>query len=147
MFTQLAPMVRTCEKVVITLAMQGDTMSVVVVPVVKNPADAALTMPLALSATPEELDAGFAEVVRGTTESRKSLAEQAEATNSILDAAKASQSNKATKALTKANSSESSNASDDSSEEDGDEKPVAQAATDATAPAVASTGTDLSLLI
>jgi PRTRC genetic system protein E len=94
--------VRAADKVVLTLTMTGDAMTVVVMPVIKNAADAALTTPLSLTATPTELDAEFAATVTGVTDAHRSLAEQAEATKSILDAAKSTQSSKATKALAKA---------------------------------------------
>ncbi|WP_434034765.1 PRTRC system protein E [Cupriavidus sp. a3] len=151
MFTELAPLVRASDKVVVTLSMQGDVMSVVVLPVIKNAADAALTSPLVLSATPAELDAEFASAVTSVSEAHRSLAEQAEATKSILDAAKSTQSSKATKALAKAASpsaSEASSASDDDNEagdaEDGD---AAQTEADAKAIAPASAGTDLASLL
>lgn len=102
MFTELAPLVRAADKVVLTLTMTGDAMTVVVMPVIKNAADAALTTPLSLTATPAELDAEFAATLTGVTDAHRSLAEQAEATKSILDAAKSTQSSKATKALAKA---------------------------------------------
>jgi PRTRC genetic system protein E len=120
MFSELVPLVRASEKVVLTLSMQGDTMSVVVVPVVKNPADGALTTPLALAASPAELDAGFADAVSTVTDARQSLAEQAEATKSILDAAKSTQSAKATKALVKASPTSTSSAAD-ADDEDGED--------------------------
>ncbi len=112
MFSQLVPLVQSSEKVVLTLTMQGDSMSVAVVPVIKNPTDGALMTPLALTASPAELDAGFADVVSAVTDAHLSLAEQAEATKSILDAAKSTQSAKATKALVKASPTSASSAAD-----------------------------------
>uniref|UniRef100_UPI003F492EF2 PRTRC system protein E n=1 Tax=Cupriavidus taiwanensis TaxID=164546 RepID=UPI003F492EF2 len=149
MFTELAALVRASEKVVVTLTMQGDLMSIVVVPVIKNAADAALTTPLALSATPAELDEGFAQALAGVTAARQSLAEQAEATKSLLEAAKSSQSSKATKALAKpATPAEVSNSSDD---EEDDSKPQEAASADASTKvegsAAASRGTDLASLL
>ncbi|WP_061958198.1 PRTRC system protein E [Cupriavidus pauculus] len=148
MFTKLIPLVRASDKVVLTLTMQGDTMSVVVMPVIKDAADPALTRPLILSATPAELDAEFAAAVTSVTEAHRSLAEQAEATKSILDAAKSTQSSKATKALAKAASPSTSDATsdagdDDESEGGGGAQPDAKA--DASTPA--STGTDLASLL
>ena len=64
----------------------------------KNPADAALRTPLTLTGTPEEFDAGFFKLLEGYRESRKSLAEQAEATREVIDAAKDAQVAKAAKA-------------------------------------------------
>jgi len=148
MFTELTPLVRSSEKVVITLAIQGDLMSVVVLPVIKNAADAALTTPLALSATPAELDDGFADAVAGVTAARQSLAEQAEATKSILDAAKSSQSSKATKALAKAaapTASGSSDEDDDESKAEGNVGVEASAKAESCVPS--SPGTDLASLL
>ncbi|MBN4683783.1 PRTRC system protein E, partial [Pandoraea nosoerga] len=60
MFQELVPLVKASDKVVITLSMQGDEMTVVVAPTVSKPDDAALVAPIALTATPAELDAEFA---------------------------------------------------------------------------------------
>ncbi|QBY56380.1 PRTRC system protein E [Cupriavidus oxalaticus] len=151
MFTELVPLVRASDKVVVTLSMQGDVMSVVVLPVIKNAADAALTSPLVLSATPAELDAEFAAAVLSVSESHRSLAEQAEATKSILDAAKSTQSSKATKALAKAASpsaSEASSGSDDDSEAgDAEAGDAAQTEADAKVSTPSSVGTDLASLL
>ncbi|MFJ4291282.1 PRTRC system protein E [Cupriavidus sp. NPDC089707] len=148
MFTELAALVRASEKVVVTLTMQGDTMSVVVVPVIKDAADAALSTPLALAATPAELDEGFAAAVAGVSAARQSLAEQVEATKSILEAAKTSQSTKATKALAKA---AASTASETTRESDDDDQPQGDSGAQATTPAVGGpsvpTGTDLASLL
>lgn len=149
MFSELVPLVRASEKVVLTLTMQGETMSIVVVPVIKNPTDGALTTPLALSASPAELDAGFADAVATVTDARQSLAEQAEATKSILDAAKSTQSVKATKALVKASPS-SASSSADASDEDDESDEGANAGTEAKAePAQPAepAGTNLSDLL
>lgn len=150
MFTELAPLVRATDKVVITLSMTGEAMSVVVMPVIKNAADVALTTPVSLTATPGELDAEFAATITAVTDSHRSLAEQAEATKSILEAAKSTQSSKATKALAKS-ASPSNEASSSESDEDDDERGApaaeakAEAKADAAAPAI--TGTDLASLI
>lgn len=148
MFTELAPLVRATDKVVITLSMTGDAMSVVVMPVIKNAADAALTTPVSLTATPAELDAEFAVAITAVTDAHRSLAEQAEATKSILDAAKTTQSSKATKALAKA-ASPSSAASSSDSEDDDDDVPAADTKVEAKADAgaSASAGTDLASLL
>ena len=103
MFTELAPLVRAADKVVLTLTITGD---------------AALTTPLSLTATPAELDAEFAATLRGVTDSHRSLAEQAEATRSILDAAKSTQSTKATKALAKAATPSGGADADDDDDDD-----------------------------
>lgn len=150
MFTELAPLVRATDKVVITLSMTGDAMSVVVMPVIKNAADAALTTPVSLTATPAELDAEFAVAITAVTDAHRSLAEQAEATKSILDAAKTTQSSKATKALAKAASPSSAASSSDSEDDDDDgDTPAAdtKAEANAEAGAPANAGTDLASLL
>lgn len=103
MFQELVPLVAACDKVVLTLSMKGDAMAVVVAPVVSKAADAALATPLALTASPAELDEGFAQAIASVSVTHRSLAEQAEATASILKAAASAQTAKAQKALTKAN--------------------------------------------
>ncbi|RZT29090.1 PRTRC system protein E [Cupriavidus agavae] len=148
MFTELAPLVRAADKVVLTLSMSGDAMTVVVMPVIKNAADAALTTPLSLTATPAELDAEFAATLTGVTASHRSLAEQAEATKSILDAAKSTQSSKATKALAKAAAPSGDAAVDEDGDgEDGQTVEGAKADAKAEAAAPAATGTDLASLL
>lgn len=151
MFQELVPLVRASEKVVLTLTMVGETMSVLVVPVIKNPVDAALTTPLALSASPQELDAEFAAAVLNVTTAHQSLVEQAEATTSILAAAKSTQSGKATKALAKAASpGATADDSDDAEESDADQQDAATVSTaraDVPPPAASTAGTDLGSLL
>ncbi|KDP88097.1 hypothetical protein CF70_032680, partial [Cupriavidus sp. SK-3] len=100
MFQELVPLVAACDKVVLTLSMKGDVMAVVVAPVVSKAADAALATPLALTASPAELDEGFAQAIASVSVTHRSLAEQVEATASILKAAASAQTAKAQKALT-----------------------------------------------
>jgi len=147
MFTELAPLVRAADKVVLTLTITGEAMTVVVMPVIKNAADSALTTPLSLTATPAELDAEFAATLTGVTASHRSLAEQAEATKSILDAAKTTQSSKATKALAKAATPSGGAATDDEDDDSGTKPAEAKAEAKADTAAPATTGTDLSSLI
>jgi len=80
MFQELVPLVKASDKVVITLSMKGDDMTVVVAPTVSKPDDAALVAPIALTATPAELDAEFANAIGGVTQARQGLAEQVEST-------------------------------------------------------------------
>ena len=67
--------------------------------------EAALTQPLSLTATPQEFDAGFIEALRGYREVRQSLAQQAEATKEVIEAAKAASVKKASDATVKAGAS------------------------------------------
>lgn len=57
---------------------------------------------MSLTATPQEFDAGFIDALRGYREVRQSLAQQAEATKEVLEAAKAASVKKASDATTKA---------------------------------------------
>ena len=62
----------------------------------------ALAMPLKLTATAEELDAGFVQALASYATRRTSLDEQVAATNEVLDAARAASVKKGTEAVTKA---------------------------------------------
>lgn len=78
-------------------------MTVHVIPKPKKDVDEpALTKALSLTATPQEFDAGFVEALRGYREVRHSLAEQAEATKEVLEAAKQASVKKAGDAASKA---------------------------------------------
>lgn len=62
----------------------------------------ALAQPLSLTATPQEFDIGFIDALRGFREVRHSLAQQAEATKEVIEAAKAASVKKASDATAKA---------------------------------------------
>lgn len=68
----------------------------------KDLGEPALTKDLTLTATPEEFDTEFIEALRRYREKRASLAEQAEATNEVLEAAKSASAKKAAEAMSKA---------------------------------------------
>lgn len=68
----------------------------------KDVYEPALTKELSLTATPAEFDAGFVDVLKGYRAARQSLAEQAEATQEVLQAAKAASAKKAGEAMAKA---------------------------------------------
>ncbi len=68
----------------------------------KDMGEPALTKDLSLTATPADFDAGFVDALKGYREVRQSLAEQAEATQEVLQAAKAASAKKAGEAMTKA---------------------------------------------
>lgn len=84
----------------LALSLTGNTDGTITVLVVPK-GEGALAQPLALTATAAELDAQFAECVSSYVSSRKSLAEQMEATTAVLAAAKQQSSTKAVKAITK----------------------------------------------
>lgn len=78
-------------------------MTINVIPKPKKDVDEpALTKALSLTAAPGEFDAEFVEVLKGYREVRQSLAAQAEATQEVLQAAKAASAKKAGEAMTKA---------------------------------------------
>lgn len=117
--------------------------------------EAALTQPLSLTATPQEFDAGFIEALCGYREVRQSLAQQAEATKEVIEAAKAASVKKASDATVKVGASKaaaakpalattasgSGNAADD--EEDDAAQTATSGASTATATAVGGENFDL----
>lgn len=78
-----------------------DGLSVTVLPKSKEGADPALSTPLALQGTAEELDAEFVGLLAGYSGARKSLSEQAADTTAVLEAAKAASAKKGQDALKK----------------------------------------------
>lgn len=68
----------------------------------KDVGEPALTKDLSLTATPAEFDTGFVNALKGYRKARQSLAEQAEATREVLQAAKTASTKKAGEAMTKA---------------------------------------------
>lgn len=60
-----------------------------------------LTQPLSLTATPQEFDESFIAALTGYREVRQSLAQQAEATKEVIEAAKAASVKKASEAVSK----------------------------------------------
>ena len=154
-FQELATLVRTCERVVLTITPQGDSLTVFVAPVVKNATDPALATPMVLTGTPQELDESFTAALQSVVAARVELVDQIEATASILKAATAKQSNKATEALAKAGKAggeESSENSDDDGEANSSSSEVASASNPAGEAVVLATvakptGTNLADLI
>ncbi len=81
-------------------------MTINVIPKPKQNADeTALAQPLSLTAAPQEFDAGFIEALQGYREARLSLAQQAEATKLVIEAAKAASVRKASDTTAKASKS------------------------------------------
>ncbi|MCU7369524.1 PRTRC system protein E [Paucibacter sp. O1-1] len=100
-------------------------MTLNVIPKPKQDAgEAALSQPLSLTAMPQEFDTGFINALRGYREVRHSLAQQAEATKEVIEAAKAASVKKASDATTKAAAPKAATAK------------AAPAATPATTPSV-----------
>jgi PRTRC genetic system protein E len=159
MFVAIEPLLRACAKLTLSMQMKGDEMVVCVMPQ-GTAKDAAMLQPLALTATPAELDAGFVQALVAYTGAHASLAEQVAATTAILDAAKGQQVSKATKTLAKGNGKTaigsgdraSTDSADDDDGEEGDKgqgtasnDPAASASVSAS-PEPASSGTNLASL-
>ena len=84
--------------------------------------EAVLKTPLSLTATPEELDQGFAQAIARFTGVRKSLEEQLSDTEAVLAAAKKESAQRATKAVKKAGSPKVTQVNDsDEDDESSDE--------------------------
>lgn len=91
----------------LTLVISADDktgrMTINVIPKPKKDVDEpALTKALSLTAMPGEFDAEFVGVLKGYREVRQSLVAQAEATQEVLQAARAASAKKAGEAMTKA---------------------------------------------
>lgn len=105
MFKELFPM---AVKGPFSLLLSADDgsglMTVVVVPKTSDSGKdvPALAMPLKLTATPDELDAGFVQALASFSTRRTSLDEQVAATNEVLEAARAASVKKGAEAVTKA---------------------------------------------
>lgn len=105
MFKELFPM---AAKGPFSLLLSADEssglMTVVVVPKTSDSGKdvPALAMPLKLTATAEELDAGFVQALASYATRRTSLDEQVAATNEVLDAARAASVKKGAEAVSKA---------------------------------------------
>jgi PRTRC genetic system protein E len=157
MFQQLEALVRTSGKLQLTLKMDNDRMAVVVVPQGEGK-ESALRQPLVLTATPAELDEGFAAAVLSYSSAHASLSEQVAATAAILQEAEKGQASKAQKSLAKGSkvspakagqSDASSDDVDDDNSEADDESASPSAASVSSTPAAAgsSSGTDLLSLL
>lgn len=79
--------------------------------------ETALSTPLSLTATPEEFDSSFVSVLSGYRSEHRSLAEQAEATKELMQAAKTASQTKARGAVAKASATLAPKADADRNEE------------------------------
>ena len=152
MFQALEPLLRSAEKLVLSLTMDGDNVVVFLTPA--GGKDAVLRQPLILKATAAELDEGFAAAIGSFTAAHQSLGEQVQATNAILEAQQQTQVKKAQKALSKSSAPAVAQAAtaddaDGADDEDG-EGAAATSAASTPSPAAAEqkpAGTDLSSLL
>lgn len=101
MFTALAGMIGQDEEITVKITGPGKDgrMKVMVMPKAAKGSLMALAQPLALAATPQELDAGFITTLQEFGATRTELAEQVAVTTTIMEAAKQTEAKKATKAL------------------------------------------------
>lgn len=146
MFQALEPLLRSAEKLVLSLTMDGDNIVVFLTPA--GGKDAVLRQPLILKATAAELDEGFAAAIGSFTAAHQSLGEQVAATNAILEAQQQTQATKAQKVLAKASMPTAAGAgADDADDADDEDGAAAVPPDDAPAAAEKPAGTDLSSLI
>lgn len=150
MFVQLDSIITEESSLTLKLARGANgTLKVVVMPTTssKNPA---LAQPLAMAATPEELDAGFADLIGTYRANRLSLTAQVAATAAILGDATKKASDKAVKALKSASTSKpTANATggdaltdDDSDDAIGDTIDTSASTASEPAPAQGASGQD-----
>lgn len=101
MFTAIAPLLAAGEELNLKIVgMDKDgVMKVVVMPKAVQGGNVALAAPIALAATPEELDSEFVGVIAGYAIERTSLQEQLAVTATLINAAKQDAAAKGTKAL------------------------------------------------
>jgi PRTRC genetic system protein E len=101
MFTAIAPLLAAGEELNLKIVgMDKDgVMKVVVMPKAVKGGNVALAAPIALAATPQELDSEFVSVIAGYAVERTSLQEQLAVTATLIAAAKQDAAAKGTKAL------------------------------------------------
>ena len=104
----------------ITLAADG-SMKVVVKPQLVKGTNVALAVPLALVATPQELDTDFVGALMQYAGERTSLQQQVDVTTTILAEAKKTEVTKASKSISKSNTKSSANTTTAAGEESDDE--------------------------
>lgn len=103
MFTALAGIIGENEEITVKITAPGKDgrMKVVVMPKTEKGSNIALAQPLALAATPQDLDSGFVGALMEFGASRTGLKEQVAVTATIMAAAQKTEAGKATKALQK----------------------------------------------
>jgi PRTRC genetic system protein E len=124
MFQELQALIQSSESIVLTMAKASEgRITVTVLPKSKQDAnEPKLATPLQLTGTPEELDQEFGTLLTSYTEIRATLAEQAEATETILNEAKKASEKKATKAIAKPAANTESKGPEKSGEETPDDE-------------------------
>jgi len=145
MFKELYPLLQKTELTLKLSPGPEGRIKVVVIPMTMNDKEPSLSKPLMVSATPDELDAGFGEAMAQFRTSRTSLEDQVRATTEALADAKKVQANKATSAKAKLKAPSTS----DDLPVDEDEESTAPSTSSSASPAVVEeeSGTDLSKLL
>jgi len=98
MFTELAELVKTTNLHIQISASGDNELKVIVLPKPKEGTNPALCQPLALTATPEELDEKFAGILTSYKATRRSLEETLEETKAYMEAAGKAEREKAAQA-------------------------------------------------
>jgi len=149
MFKEIEAMMgEETQSVSLIVTKNKDGLTVTVLPKTKDGADPAMSAPMVLNGTAEEMDAEFVTLLSKFSGERKSLAEQLADTEAILKAAKDASQNKAKTALkkgakespapAKAPGSACSAGACDSDDEGDQTVPAAPAAGEAQTPAPAA---------
>lgn len=122
MFKQLAPIINagTSLCIMVSAAPEGN-LTVTILPQSKDGQSTALSTPLSVTATPDELDAELPAALTSYVGHRTSLAETLENVKTIMEAAGKTASEQATKAATKTTNEASCVESDEDDELDGED--------------------------
>lgn len=119
MFVALASILSPNQTVDVSVTLAADgSMKVIVKPQLVKGSNVSLAIPLALAATPQELDADFIGTLMQYAGERTSLQQQVETTALIIAEAKASEVGKASKAI-KSSAKPAANAASDAQDDDG----------------------------
>lgn len=103
LFNRIAHLLAGNAAITLLITGSAEAMTVTLMPKPVKTGDGreALATPMVLTGTADELDAGFCDLVEKFANKRKTLAEQFEATDAVLEAAKKASTEKAAKAVTK----------------------------------------------
>lgn len=101
-FSEISGLLANSSVITVSVADAGaGNITVTVIPKPKSSDTGALSAPLCLTGTTEELDAQFARLVGNYSAALQSLDEQLEAAKAVIEAAKKESATKAAKAVTK----------------------------------------------
>lgn len=121
MFAALASILAPTQSLDLSITLAADgSMKVIVKPQLVKGSNISLAIPLALSATPQELDTDFVGSLMQYAGERKSLQQQVDVTATILAEAKASEVGKASKAIKSSAKPAAKAASGATDDDDGD---------------------------